>query len=188
MAEKLDRGGEGMEEGGTGGSTVLGPHGRDSSKTCLRWPRRGLNQTGPLVGGAWWQWAVTGPCPRWSFSPLAFLCLNKEVNTIKPVKNPDATEDERRGHLLALSRSNSRSSSSSSVSLEKLSSPNGFQPDMSGGLAGDVTPSGASRGFLRWGQVSRSQLTFACLYFNPPLLGGYLAFAYEESTGEGPPI
>lgn len=178
-----------MEEGGTGGSTVLGPHGRDSSKTCLRWPRRGLNQTGPLVGGAWRRWAVTGPCSRWSFSPLAFLCLKKEVNTIKQVsKNPDATEDQRKGHLLALSRSNSRSSSSSSVSLEKLSSPNGFQPDMSGGLAGEVTPSGASRGFLPWGQVSRSQPTFACFYVNARLLGGYLAFAYEDSTGEGPPI
>lgn len=58
---------------------------------------------------------------------------------------------------------------------------------MSGGLAGDVTPSGATRGFLPWGQVSRRQATFACFYFNSPLLGGYLAFAYEESTGEGPP-
>lgn len=56
--------------------------------------------------------------------------------------------------MLALSRSNSRSISSSSVSLEKLSSPNGFQPDMSGGLAGDVTPSEASRGFLPWRQAS----------------------------------
>lgn len=73
--------GKGMweeEEGGTGGSTVLGPHGRDSSKTCLRWPRRGLNQTGPLVGGAWRRrQAAADPSPHWWFSPLAFLWVKK---------------------------------------------------------------------------------------------------------------
>lgn len=72
--EELDRGaGEGRE--GAGGSTVLGPHGRDSSKTCLRWPQTGPSRTGPLVGGAW-QWrqqAVIGPFPHWLFSPPAFL-------------------------------------------------------------------------------------------------------------------
>lgn len=35
--------------------------------------------------------------------------------------------------LFDLRRSNSLSNSSSSVNLEKLSSPKGFQPDMSGG-------------------------------------------------------
>lgn len=45
----------------------------------------------------------------------------------------DLQKDTQR-HLLALRRSNSRSRSSSSVSLEKLSSPNGFHPDISGGL------------------------------------------------------
>lgn len=152
---------EGGREGGTGGSTVLGPHGRDSSKTCLRWPRRGRNQTGPLVGGAWrrWRWgAAAGPFPHWCFSPLAFLWVKKKKRgrkiepiakkTKKQKTNVCMTEDEWRGHLLALSRSNSRSISSSSVSLEKLSSPNGFQPDMSGGFAGDEIPSETRRGFL----------------------------------------
>lgn len=78
----LDRGVKGCgrkrREGGTGGSTVLGPHGRDSSKTCLRWPRRGLNQTGPLVGGAWRRrQAAADPSPHWWFSPLAFLWVKK---------------------------------------------------------------------------------------------------------------
>lgn len=75
--ELVDRevGGGGDKRGQRGGSTVLGPHGRDSSKTCLRWPQTGLNRTGPLGGGAW-QWrqqAAVGPFPHWLFSPLAFL-------------------------------------------------------------------------------------------------------------------
>lgn len=37
----------------------------------------GLSRTGPLMAGAW-QWrqkAVIALCPRWLFSPLAFLCV-----------------------------------------------------------------------------------------------------------------
>lgn len=71
-----------------------------------------------------------------------------------------------RGPLLALSMSNSRSISSSSVNLEKLSSPKGFQPDMSGGLLtvllqlwdGGVIPSEASRGFLLWRKCSSEKM------------------------------
>lgn len=88
--EELDRegdmvgwrgGGGEKEEWGEdrGGSTVLGPHGRDSSKTCLRWPRTGPNRTGPRVGGTWpWRrrGAEVGPLPRWQFSPPA--CLRAE--------------------------------------------------------------------------------------------------------------
>lgn len=67
------------------------------------------------------------------------------------------------GHLLALSRSNSRSSSSSSVSLEKLSSPKGFQPAMSGGwltvgVVGDNSTSGLwATGFLLQGGRSKKE-------------------------------
>lgn len=68
-----ERAGEGKER--AGGSTVLGPHGRDSSKTCLRWPQKGPNRTGPPMGGAWQrrQLAAVGLFPHWPFSPLAFL-------------------------------------------------------------------------------------------------------------------
>lgn len=51
--QELDRAQERADRG-AGGSTVVGPHGRDSSKTCLRWPQMELNRTGPLVAGAWW--------------------------------------------------------------------------------------------------------------------------------------
>lgn len=55
-------------------------------------------------------------------------------------------------NLLALRRSNSLSSRSSSVILEKLSSPKGFHPDISGGLlplcGGGVTTSELTEGFL----------------------------------------
>ncbi|KAK5870714.1 hypothetical protein PBY51_003638 [Eleginops maclovinus] len=60
---------------GVGGSTVLGPLCRDSSKTCLRWPRTGLIQTGPLVAGFWRRrrQAALAPFPHWLFSPPAYL-------------------------------------------------------------------------------------------------------------------
>lgn len=65
--------------GGAGGSTVLGPHGRDSSKTCLRWPQMGLSRRDPLEEGAWLrrQQAAVGQFPRSLSSPLASLYIKK---------------------------------------------------------------------------------------------------------------
>lgn len=72
--------GGGQEEdrlGEAGGSTVLGPHGRDSSKTCLRWPQMGLSRRDPLEEGAWLRrrQAAVGQFPRSLSSPLAFLYI-----------------------------------------------------------------------------------------------------------------
>lgn len=51
--------GQGVHSGG-------GPRGRDSSKTCLRWPRTGWSRTDP-------RGAAVGPSPSSLISPWVFL-------------------------------------------------------------------------------------------------------------------